>query len=339
MMRENTHMEHLEDLLFESPDLLTRLMHGEVKFTRKWDGAPSIFFGVDDDGRAWIARKGLFNKDAKKYYTRSDFDADPKFPEDLKTPLWNTLVYLDRAWVGPKLTGYFVQGDLMFSDGAKDGTFHPNTIRYVTSKIPSSAKVGIVWHTRYTNDTIEYGASIKEHFRNLNQLWMINAHDEIEDLVPAMNYVPAVGNYSHLSDKTIVLFKTYQNAKIKGYADGSFIDFVFDHMERSVESVKMDKTKAKRIAEYKEVIKEIVSVPDLESDYTKLTKYKMFLLAQFDVYPSDYKATLVKTDGTVEETAHEGYAVFDSFGNAAKIVDRDRFSKANFSDEYVKGWS
>ena len=57
MGKANTHMEHFEDLLFESSDLLTRVMHGEVKFTRKWDGAPSIFFGVNSDGDAWIARK------------------------------------------------------------------------------------------------------------------------------------------------------------------------------------------------------------------------------------------------------------------------------------------
>ena len=340
MMRENTHMEHLEDYLFESRDLTTRLMHGEVKFTRKWDGAPSIFFGRDEDGRAWIARKGLFNKDAKKYYTRKDFDLDPKFPEDLKIPLWNTLVYLDRAYVGPELNGFFVQGDLMFTDGAKDGTFHPNTIKYVTSKIPSSAKVGIVWHTKYIADGIYYGANIKEFFRNTSELWMINAHDEIEDFVPDMFVkFPNVGNYSHLSDKTIMLFKTYQNAKIKGHADGSLIDFVFDHMERSMDSVKMEKTKAKRMDEYKTIFVELMSVPNLESDYAKLTEYKMFLLGQFDALPSDYKAMLVKADGTVQDTYHEGYAVFDDHGNAAKIVDRDMFSRANFSDEYVKGWS
>ena len=39
------------------------------------------------------------------------------------------------------------------------------------------------------------------------------------------------------------------------------------------------------------------------------------------------------------DTDHEGYAVFDDYGNAAKLVDRKQFSKANFSDEYVKGWS
>ena len=39
MMRENTHMEHFEDLLFESwgSELLEKFKVGEVDYTRKWD--------------------------------------------------------------------------------------------------------------------------------------------------------------------------------------------------------------------------------------------------------------------------------------------------------------
>ena len=340
MMKANTHMEHFEDLLFESSDLLTRVMHGEVKFTRKWDGAPSIFFGVDNDGRAWIARKGLFNKDAKKYYNRTDFDADPKFPEELKTPMWNTLVYLGRAWAGPNDDDYFVQGDLMFTDGPDNGHFHPNTIQYFTHKIPKNAKVGIVWHTRYVNDTIEYGAYVKEHFRHLNQLWMINAHDEIEDFTPNFGQVPVVGNYQHLSEKTKSLFKMYQNALIKGTTDGSLMDFIFDHMAHTVASVVQEATKNRKMMEYKVVFEELAANPYLESHYRRMQEYKMFLLKQFNDLPTDYVPQLVlKGHVSVESTDHEGYAVFDEHGNAAKLVDRKRFSAANFSEEYVKGWS
>ena len=358
MGKANTHMEHFEDLLFESSDLLTRVMHGEVKFTRKWDGAPSIFFGVDDNGDAWIARKGLFNKDAKKYYKRSDFDADPKFPEELKTPLWNTLVYLGHSWAGPESDGYFVQGDLMFTDGPDKGHFfHPNTIQYFTHKIPKKAKVGIVWHTRYVDRSpttdryvdhdrnedlwIEYGSSVKEHFKHMDELWMINAHDEIEDFTPNFGHLAAVGNYSHLSEKTKSLFKMYQNALIKGNTDGSLMDFIFDDMAKAVDAVKMDQTKTRKMLEYKIVFEELTANPNLESDYLKMQTYKIFLLRQFDRLPTDYAPKLVMKDGVNRtiDTDHEGYAVFDEYGNAAKLVDRKQFSKANFSDEYVKGWS
>jgi hypothetical protein len=336
-------MEHFEDLLFENSDLLTRVMHGEVEFTRKWDGAPSIFFGVDEDG-PWIARKGLFNKDAKKYYKRSDFDDDPKFPEDLKTPLWNTLVYLGRAWAGPEADGYFVQGDLMFTDGTEQGHFHPNTIQYFSFKIPKKAKVGIVWHTRYVDDPekglwIEYGSRVKEHFKLSDELWMINAHDEIEDFTPDFGLVPVVGNYAHLSEKTKYIFKTYQNALIKG-STASLIDFLFDDMAKAVDSVKRDETKARKLKEYKIIFEELAANPNLQNDYAKMQDYKMFLLKQFNNLDTDYVPQLVsKASFEPKLTDHEGYAVFDTYGNAAKLVDRKQFSAANFSDEYVKGWS
>ena len=338
-------MEHFEDLIFEPSSLLTRVMHGEVEFTRKWDGAPSIFFGVDADG-AWIARKGLFNKDAKKYYKRSDFDADPKFPEDLKTPLWNTLVYLGCAYAGPQAEDVFMQGDLMFTDGTEQGHFHPNTIWYFSFKIPEKARVGIVWHTAYFEGKIKYGARIKEHFKISDELWMINAHDEIADFTPDFGQVPVVGNYYHLSAKTKCIFKTYQNAVVKGKAD-NLMDFLFDDMAKAVDSVKRDETKTRKIMEYKIIFEELAANPNLVSDYAKLQDYKMFLLKQFNGLNTDYVPELVRKSDALNrvtkshsvETDHEGYAVFDEHGNAAKIVDRKKFSAANFSDEYVKGWS
>ena len=331
-------MEHFEDLLFEDSHLLTRVMHSEVEFTRKWDGAPSIFFGVDTDGQAWIARKGLFNKDAKKYYKRSDFDDDLKFPEELKTPMWNTLVYLGNAYVGRESDNVFMQGDLMFTDGTDSGHFHPNTIRYATSVIPKSARVGIVWHTGYTKGKIKYGARIKENFRRTDELWMINAHDELEDFVPVIGIVPVVGNYAHMSDKTKSLFKQYQCAKVRGL-DGSLVEFLFSKMAEDVDKVKKEETKNKRITEYRGVILELNNNPDLARDYKALQDFKMRLLKQFDNLHSQYVPYLQKKDGMLNQTQHEGYAVFDGEGNAAKIVNREAFSAANFSDDYVKGWS
>ena len=174
----------------------------------------------------------------------------------------------------------------------------------------------------------------------MDELWMINAHDEIEDFTPNFGHLAAVGNYSHLSEKTISLFKMYQNALIKGNADGSLMDFIFDDMAKAVDAVKMDKSKTRKMLEYKIVFEEIAANPNLESDYLKMQTYKMFLLKQFDRLPTDYVPQLVLKDHlSVESTDHEGYAVFDNYGNAAKLVDRKKFSAANFSDEYVKGWS
>ena len=118
------------------------------------------------------------------------------------------------------------------------------------------------------------------------------------------------------------------------------MDFLFDHMAKAVDSVKMEKTKTKKMLEYKIVFEELAANPNLESDYLKMQDYKMMLLKQFNDLPTDYVPQLVlKGHVSVESTDHEGYAVFDRRGNAAKLVDRKKFSAANFSDDYVKGWS
>lgn len=348
-MRENTHMEHFEDLLFESwgVELLNAFQHGEVGFTRKWDGAPSIFFGCDIRG-CWIARKGLFNKDAKKYYKRSDFDADPKFPEGLKESLWNTLVYLGNAYTGGVNKDTFIQGDLMFADGPNRGDFHPNTIKYTTTKVPESARVGIVWHTAYVNDEIKYGARIKEHFKITDELWMINAHDEvaqhthfgdaIQDLAGDHG---TLATYHNLSDEAKCVFKQYQNALVRGDQVRSYntglIEYVFDCMAKKVESVSKDETKHKYMMKYKAIAVEFAAASSLELHYSQMTEVKMILVKYFNSLPSVYKTSLVTKQGTEIPCNHEGYAMFYE-GSAAKLVDRQEFSKANFSDEYVKGW-
>ena len=118
------------------------------------------------------------------------------------------------------------------------------------------------------------------------------------------------------------------------------MDFIFDHMAHTVASVVQEATKNRKMMEYKVVFEELAANPYLESHYRRMQEYKMFLLKQFNDLPTDYVPQLVlKGHVSVESTDHEGYAVFDGYGNAAKLVDRKKFSAANFSDDYVKGWS
>jgi hypothetical protein len=49
--------------------------------------------------------------------------------------------------------------------------------------------------------------------------------------------------------------------------------------------------------------------------------------------------TLLKTANGYEVTEQEGFVAIDHMGkNAVKLVNRLEFSKANFSDKYIKGW-
>ena len=89
----NTHMTHIEDLVFDMGvegtrraifflrdvrDMLSQ-SSGEKKSvaTIKFDGSPAIFAGINpENGKFFVAKKGLFNKNPKLYYSHEDIDAD-----------------------------------------------------------------------------------------------------------------------------------------------------------------------------------------------------------------------------------------------------------------------
>ena len=51
------------------------------------------------------------------------------------------------------------------------------------------------------------------------------------------------------------------------------------------------------------------------------------------------KTSLRRKDGTFTDTNHEGYVFTDGDGVVAKYIDRMEFSKVNFSEDFVRGWS
>lgn len=184
---KNLHLEHLEDQVLnrgvdgarEAIHFLLSLKHmfsGHSKYpvnvTTKWDGAPSVFCGINpENNRFFVGTKSVFAKNAKLNYTEADIDRN--HPNDglnykLKMCLW----YLQKLGI----TGV-LQGDLMFVkgepkveviEGESYVTFNPNTITYA---IPTNttlaarilgAAVGIVFHTTYSGPTM---ASMKASFK------------------------------------------------------------------------------------------------------------------------------------------------------------------------------
>lgn len=198
-------MEHVEDLLLDGGvagarkaiDFLTDLRdmlagHAKSKVTAtvKWDGAPAIFCGIDPrDGKFFVAKKGVFNKEPKVYKTAAEIDADTS--GDLAAKLKVALTEFSK--LGIKSGVY--QGDLMFTDDLKKETidneayitFHPNTIVYAVpvdselGKRIRAAKIGVVWHTTYTGDSFEsmkasFGKSIVQHLKQTPSVWMDDAN-------------------------------------------------------------------------------------------------------------------------------------------------------------------
>jgi hypothetical protein len=203
---KNTHMEHLEDLIFNEGvagtkqaikflrdlrDMLASSAKAKVTSTVKWDGAPAIFAGIDPrDGKFFIAKKGVFNKEPKIYKTIAEIDADTD--GDLAAKFKVALQEFSK--LGIKNGVY--QGDLMFTqsdlkieniEGSKYVTFHPNTIVYAVpaesdlAKQIKKAKIGVVWHTTYTGNSFEtmtasFGKGIVEKFKAVPSIWMDDAN-------------------------------------------------------------------------------------------------------------------------------------------------------------------
>ena len=200
---KNLHLEHLEDEILNKGlkgagasiqllDQLTTMLSGDsfkpVNITVKWDGAPAVFFGKDpSDGQFFVAKKGIFNKNAKVYKTNADIDADTS--GELADKLKTSLKYLSKLKTGNQV----YQGDLMFTNDVKsqsiDGedflTFQPNTILYAVQKDSdigkeiASSGMGIVVHTVYSGKTFEdMTASFNVDVKSLGTtsgLWLSDA--------------------------------------------------------------------------------------------------------------------------------------------------------------------
>ena len=198
---KNTHMTHIEDsviyggvdgtrqainALRELRDVLGGKHAGSVSV--KWDGAPAIFAGTDPtDGKFFVAKKGIFNKNPKVYKTKADVDADTS--GDLNTKMNAALDLLPALGIKG-----VIQGDFLFGPGdvkkSKVGgeqviTFHPNTIVYAipvgtpAARDVQNAKIGIVWHTAYSgtefsNMKASYGVDVSA-LRNSRKVWSQDA--------------------------------------------------------------------------------------------------------------------------------------------------------------------
>ena len=175
--QKNTHMTHIEDkviyggvngareailALRSLRDMLAGEKDGNVSV--KWDGAPAVFAGTDpSDGKFFVAKKGIFNKNPKVYKTPKDVDDDTS--GDLNKKLKLALELLPELGIKGVIQGDFVfgPGDIKTSriKGKAYITFHPNTIVYAIpsgtemAKQIKAAKIGVVWHTEYKGRTFE----------------------------------------------------------------------------------------------------------------------------------------------------------------------------------------
>ena len=315
---KNLHLEHLEDeILNYGVDggraalnflrSLRNMMAGgsrsSVNMTVKWDGAPAIFAGIDpEDGKFFVAKKSVFNVSPKLYKTDAEIDAD------LSGALVGKFKVALAEFSKLGITGV-LQGDLMFTDdvstdtidGEKYYTFQPNTIVYavpVDSKLGATinkAKVGIVWHTTYTGDTLQgmkasFGANIAGLSKS-SSVWMDDATykdtsgnatftaAETEKITAVLSQVGTTFRKIHAGQLNSFLklqasmtgalvgasLKTYNNSKVrvgepisnpKAHALG-YIKWVEMSVQKQIDKVKSPAGKKKYENIQKEYVREV----------------------------------------------------------------------------------
>ena len=347
-------MDHFEDRLVlakKNPlSWIDDVLNNDVSISRKWDGAPSIFVGRDDQG-IYIAKKGLFNKNPKLYYTSEEIEAD--LSGDLASKF---IEVLDTMQDCNLEVGDLIQGDLLFTRGDiqfqnDTYTFQANTIVYSSDEDLTKYWVGIVWHTKYVDSTAVYGQDIVSMVGDVWGLYQFNATDEIDPIdknaKALLEYMKNDYNSKKksfsLDPMTIDLWVCYINHTIKkgkfnheSNVNG-FSDFVVGHLQRKVDQVKRHETKQKRIEEYAPVFNDLPKMNIVGELHGLLYKMKMVILVSLN--RSSSMDTFLRTSTGLIPTGHEGYVVINKHGkDAVKIVDREEFSRANFSDDILKGW-
>lgn len=203
---KNVHLEHLEDLVFNSgwngaqsalnyiDSLRHMLAEGTgttTKLTVKWDGSPAIICGTDPtDGKFFVGTKSVFNKNTPRR-CKSTKDIQEWYGDrpELADTLESALKYLRELKIGG-----IVQGDLMFTPGDISTVeinsencyvFTPNTITYAVpvnsqlGKRVAEAQIGIIFHTTYTGDdwdtlSAEFGVNVSR-FTQTKNVWFDDA--------------------------------------------------------------------------------------------------------------------------------------------------------------------
>lgn len=391
---KNVHLEHLEDLIFNAgyqgaqsaldyiESLRQMLAEGTgttTQLTVKWDGSPAIICGIDPaDGKFFVGTKSVFAKGnpkrCKDLEDILDFYGDkPELAEKLKAALKHL----------PKLRiGGVVQGDLMFTEGDVSTVeingepcyvFTPNTITYavpvdsVLGQRIARAKLGIIFHTTYTGDTIEtmtaeFGVNVGA-FTQHADVWFDDAtykdYTGVASLTPSENakiqqHLKATADTMAklgqqrfdiiLTNKDFArTIKPFINQMIRqGTQVGEptqflkqFINHYTAELMKDIENLAggiEGRAAQNRIAKIKEKEQWIAdnsnALLGILATYKRVIELKLMLLQKLTQVEGI--GTFQKTADGYKVTAPEGFVAIGHDGGAVKLVDRLEFSRTNF---------
>ena len=392
----NTHLEHLEDdiinrgskggenalnFLRSVRNMLAGSSSKKVNMTVKWDGAPAIICGINpENGKFFVGTKSVFNKNAKVNYTNADIRKNHS--GELASKLSIALKELSRLGISGVLQGDFLfsQSDLkkINLDGDDMISFTPNTITYavqVNSSIGrqiSRARMGIVFHTKYTGKTLD---SMTAGFgtvrgRATNVFLASAGYRDVSGQVKLTRSELAQFNAKlRMAEGSLSKAAPLLDKMSETSADGLGVGFrlkaFFNHYIRNTQghmakvrnlvdmfreyyiNIVQAEIDARKTAAGKQKYKDILATNTKFIDRNKnalvmaiashvtLQNAKNFLINKMSEIQS--VGHFLRTSTGYRVTSPEGYVAVDKVAGAVKLVDRLEFSRANFT--MPKGWS
>lgn len=373
------HLEHAEDHIIHGgdegvahaadnlEDLHTLLTGGKPKskITTKYDGSPSVVFGINpENGKFFVASKSAFNKNPKINYTLQDIENNHGHAPGLVAKLKVALEHLPK--VMPAKGGVY-QGDFLYEkpDVEEENgklKFAPNTITYAASKdSPQGRKIaasdiGFVVHTKYKGNQLDdMKAGFDVDHSKFKQDPAVNlVNPEVNDLSGA-RYTPQLrAAYQEHKAKAL---EAYQQAGVDTLAKlGKHDAYIKPYINSTVRDGTTPSTKAYMASLIKRRDAEVEKAKSAAGKQKKAEAYNELIddvdgnKANFDAafklhyHLQKAKDTLVQALGNPTDFEHtvggnqvkpEGFVSIRN-GRPTKLVDRAEFSRLNFANNRGK---
>lgn len=356
-------------------DLLSSIYqkNSTVNISQKWDGSPAIVTGIDPgDGKFFVGTKSVFNKNFPAKYKSLDEINNARICDDLRDKLVACFEQLHDVI----RTGVF-QGDVIFTPKERFEmtigdrlyeAFQMNTLVYANTgvRISKSVKLGIVFHTEYHGSTTEsmvasYSPIDYSLFKKKDSLWLCDPTVDFSSLDRSFNSENLLAMlddittsfFGELHTKKSV-FNLAVNAMIR-LGDDAFdklandthhqflknwlsFDYFQKHIDKKLTSRGRNVWKTHRNETLRFITENSANLRKVFLFQSEVTKEKLCLINKLES-KNCLSVFLAKKDGSFERTVSEGYVVSNKSTNTvAKVVDRSKFSYANFSKELIKGW-
>ena len=365
-MAKNQHLTHFEDLIFtHGTGGLNQIIayiqalqstKNNIKITTKFDGSPAIVAGTDPvDGEFFVGTKSVFNKNEPKickneaeiaYFYSEDLDLASKL-----TYAYNYLKYVDISGIW--------QGDLLFTESSKKVltfddvdylTFTPNTLTYgisVNNTICNqikNAKLGIVFHTAYTGETIaDATADLDVVFplSSTNDVWIAdckaNYNSTVVNTPTAYELDWMTDNKEFIKHVLIFINQAVRDLEIINPIEFEykFMNFYSARILAGIDDLADGSTGKAGIARLQKVAdmqawvtehaKKLVQVFQL---YNDLIDIKHNLIESLN--NNSVLSTFLLTNNELIKTDHEGYVLSSADIIPVKLVNRFVFSRNNF---------